>query len=112
MRELGAEREGMPAGSRALGKLGGDFGGVDELHASAVARGSLQGDLEIDDLDLVLDERPGNPAVLPPPLHVPTRNAFPFTEKSGSPIGERVDHRRGPRGRKAVELSRGPVALT
>ena len=49
-----------------------------ETEIAALSYGTLQRDLEIDDLDLVLDEGPSSLTVLPAPLRVPEFDAILF----------------------------------
>jgi hypothetical protein len=51
---------------------------MNETHVAAVARGVLQRNMEINDLDLVLDERTTGFAVLPAPLNGAEISAIPF----------------------------------
>ena len=57
VRELYAERQRIACGASLLRKSGDDVAGVDELHVAPGASGDLQRNQEIDDLQLMLDER-------------------------------------------------------
>jgi hypothetical protein len=65
--------------------------------------GDLQGDIEIHDRKLVLDERATGATVVAAPLDIGEFNAVAFDQEAGAAVGERVGHRRGP-GRIEVEL--------
>ena len=78
VRELGVKGEGVLALARGLRKFCKYFGTVDELYVSTIGGGTLQGDFEIDDLDLVFDEGTSRLTVLPAPLRIPKFDAILF----------------------------------
>jgi hypothetical protein len=79
------------------------------LAAGTLARSALQRDGEIDDLDLVLDERPAGFAVLPAPFDIGEGNAIALDQEPRSSIGKRVDHRRRAGRWIVVELGTWPI---
>ena len=68
MRQLRSQRERGTAGAHRLPRGCDHFLGGDEPDIAALRHRALQRDLKIDDLDLVLDERPAGFAVLAAPL--------------------------------------------
>ena len=70
VRELHAQRQRIAGGARLLRKSGDDVVGMDELHVAPSTGGDLQRDREIDDLQLMLDERAAGLAVLAAPFDV------------------------------------------
>jgi hypothetical protein len=81
------------------------LGRRDEPNIGAPGYGALQGDREIDDLDLALDERPPGAAVLPTPFHVGEGDAVPFDKEARSPVDQGIDEWRGTGRLIVVELS-------
>jgi hypothetical protein len=76
---------------------------ANEAQIGAQANSTFDRHAEIDDLDLVLNERPASFTVLPAQFRVGERNAIAVAQQPCTAIGKRVDHRRGA-GREAVEL--------
>ena len=70
VRELHAQRQRIACGARLLRESGDDVVGMDELHVAPSTGGDLQRDREIDDLQLMLDERAASLAVLAAPFDV------------------------------------------
>ncbi len=70
VRELHAQRQRIARGASLLRKSGDDVVGMDELHVAPSASGELQRHQEIDDLQLMLDERAAGLAVLAAPFDV------------------------------------------
>ena len=68
VRELCAERERCAVRSYRLPECGGHLLGGDEPDITVLRHGTLERHLKIDDLDLVLDERAADLAVLPAPV--------------------------------------------
>src|SRR5271165_3622570 len=70
VRELHAQRQRIACGASLLRESGDDIVGMDELHVVSNASGELQRDREIDDLQLMLDERAAGAAVLAAPFDI------------------------------------------
>jgi hypothetical protein len=70
VRELHAKRQGIARGASLLGESGDDVVGMDELHVASSSCGELKRDREIDDLQLMFDERPPGLAVFAAPFDV------------------------------------------
>ena len=94
VRELDAQGERIARGARLLRKSGDDVVGMDELHVASSASGKLQRDREIDDLQLMLDERAAGLAVLAAPFDVGELDAVALDQQSRATVGECVGDRR------------------
>ena len=70
VRELHAQGQRIAGGARLLGEASDDVVGVDELHVASSAGGELKRDREIDDLQLMFDERTAGLAILPAPFDI------------------------------------------
>ena len=73
--------------------------------------GTLQGNPKIDDLNLVIDKRALYLAVLAAPRDRGGHKIATLVQEPRSPIGQGVEHRRGARGRKAIELGTRTVDI-
>ena len=93
VRELHAQRQGIACGASLLRKSGDDVVGMDELHVSSSTSSDLQRDREIDDLQLMLDERTAGVAVLPAPFDVGELDAVALDQEARAAIGKRVGDR-------------------
>src|SRR5579862_1262605 len=88
---------------RRSGQCRDQFFLANELNIRPAPYRPLQCHLKIDDLDLVLDERPAGFAVLAAPLHIPKLHAIAVAKQTRPSIGKRIDVM-GRSGGEAVEL--------
>src|SRR5208283_4793203 len=108
MRERDPQRERIAGGNALIREASDELGGVNEPNVGASARGALQADIKVHDLQLVLDERPPGLAVLAAPLDIGKFDAVALYKQARAAVGERVDHRSGP---DRIEIELGARAV-
>ncbi len=104
VREGDTHRERFAGATLRRGRRGDHLVRMYETHVATIARRVLQRHVEVDDLQLVLDERPAGFAVLAASVDVGESDPVVLDQKTRSAIGEPVHERCGLAGRVIVEL--------
>jgi hypothetical protein len=111
VRKFGAERKRGATPPYLLLRACDHVLGGDEPDIAALRYSTLERDLKIDDLDLVLDERPAGFAVLAAPSSSPAKTVA-LAQQTCAAVGECVDHWGRAGSGEAVELGARAIDVT
>src|SRR5579872_4431970 len=84
---------------------------MDQTHVRTASSCDLQGDIEIHDLKLMVDEGTTGLAVLAAPLDIGEVDAIALDQEPRPAVGQRINHRGGARVGIIIELGAGTVEI-